>query len=139
MAYLLMFVVLRIPKIIAMKKLLFVSCSMLVLFACSKKITSSATTTPAPVADKSKSESMYVSDVRPIMEAKCGMCHFTDAPDFKSSLKDYNWVSSEINEILMRVQLDSSDHRFMPLEKKKDPLTAAEISTLKAFKEQLGK
>ena len=61
-------------------------------------------------------EVSYSSDIIPMLDAKCGSCHFSDEPPAGLDLSDYEQVSDSItsNKILNRVQLDLGDDDVMP-------------------------
>src|SRR3954465_13119181 len=94
----------QIYKTSIMKKIFFVSFSLLLFVACSKKVTST-TSTASSGNDAAKAEAMYNSDVKALLENKCTPCHFPDKGGNKASLDSYASASKHIDEILERVQL----------------------------------
>ena len=75
----------------------------------------------------------YASDVAPILQAHCTPCHFPDGGKMKF-LDTQTAVETNIDTILARVQLTPGTDGFMPFKSKKEPLTEAQIATLKAWK-----
>ncbi|MFT3907986.1 MAG: cytochrome c [Ferruginibacter sp.] len=129
-----------------MKKIFFVSFSVLTFIACSHKVISktsdSSSNGAAPAADKPKAadaNALYTSNVKSIFENKCTPCHFPAQGGNKPALDTYAAASSLINECLERVQLKPDERGYMPFRGKKEGLTAAEIDALKAWKAALGK
>jgi cytochrome c553 len=84
-------------------------------------------------ASSSKRIVAYDTDIAPIMETQCAPCHIPAKKGNKKPYDNLANVKADIDEILMRVQLDSTDKKFMP--KKKPKLDDATIATLKAWKE----
>lgn len=124
-----------------MKRILFASMAALIVLSCSHKVSGSASPGNAKSGDKPSADaaSMYASAIKPIIEAKCTPCHFPDQGGNKESLNDYAAVSNNITEIIQRVEKKPEERGFMPFRSKKEPLTAAEIASLKSFKTALGK
>lgn len=77
----------------------------------------------------------YQNDVAPLMELKCTPCHFPDKGK-KKYLDTYAAVKKNIDDILHRVQLPTTEKEFMPFKMKKDPLTEAEIKLMKDWVKQ---
>ena len=75
----------------------------------------------------------YSSEIASIMEAQCAPCHFPAKKGNKKPLDTYAAVKENIDEILVRIQLDSTDKKVMP--KMKPHLDAATIATIKNWKE----
>ncbi|MBS1743265.1 MAG: hypothetical protein JST81_09540 [Bacteroidetes bacterium] len=124
-----------------MKRIFLASMSALIVLSCSHKVSGSGASMNTKANDKPESDatSMYASAIKPIIEAKCTPCHFPDQGGNKESLNSYTAVSNNINEILLRVEKKPDERGFMPFRSKKEPLTAAEIASLKSFKAVLGK
>ena len=80
-----------------------------------------------------KSVAYYTSDIAPIMDKQCGPCHIPAQKGNKKPYDTYDKVKADIDAILFRVQLDSTDKRVMP--KMKPHLDAATIALLKKWKE----
>jgi hypothetical protein len=55
-------------------------------------------------------------DIHPMLDAKCGSCHFGNNPPADLDLSDYGQVSDSINsdKILELIQLEFSDDDVMP-------------------------
>lgn len=79
-----------------------------------------------------KSVVAYSSDIAPILEAQCAPCHFPGKGGNKKPYDNLANVKADIDEILVRIQLDSTDRKFMP--KKKPKLDAQTIATIKQWK-----
>ncbi len=73
----------------------------------------------------------YTADVAPLIDRSCSPCHFPERRGRKEPLDSYDHMKTELAEVLERVQLDESSLKFMPYEKKKQPLSEAEIELLK--------
>lgn len=54
------------------------------------------------------------ADVAPILMANCTPCHFPDKGGRKKALDTYTASSTEINDILRRIQLAPGTRGFMP-------------------------
>lgn len=76
----------------------------------------------------------YVSDVAPIIQARCTPCHFPETGK-KKFLDTHEAVSSTIDDILYRVQLPHDNPKFMPFKNKKEPLSDSLVMVLKVWKE----
>ena len=124
-----------------MKKIVFVSFAVFTFIACTHKaISTAATPAPAP-AEKPKADAnaMYTSNIKTIFEAKCTPCHFPAQGGNKAALDNYTSASSQIDDILVRVQLKPDDRGYMPFREKKEAVTAAEVASLKEWKLAMGK
>lgn len=123
-----------------MKKIILGSVALMTFLACSHKVTNSGSNSSAG-SDKPKADAnaMYTTDIKPIIEAKCTPCHFPDKGGNKAALDNFATVSNNITEVLERVQKKPDERGFMPFRSKKDPLTPAEIASLKAFQATVGK
>lgn len=74
----------------------------------------------------------YDADVAPIMMANCTPCHFPAKGGNKKVLDNYTSVSSQIDEVLRRIQLNPTDRGFMP--NKHPKLTDSTIAVFKQWK-----
>src|SRR4051812_47737203 len=120
-----------------MKKIFFISFALFVFIACSHKMSSSTSSSTAkPKAD---ANALYISDIKPVLEIKCSPCHFPDKGGFKASLASYDSASKYIVDMVRRVQLNPTDHDYMPFKGKRAPLTPTEIASFKAWQAALGK
>ena len=128
-------------KLTAMKKVFFVSFSVLTFIACSHKVISSTSSSSASSSEKPKADAnaMYTSTIKAILEAKCTPCHFPSQGGNKPAMDSYTAASSQIDEMLVRVQLKPDERGYMPFRGKKEGLTAAEIASLKEWKAAMGK
>ncbi|MEO8769042.1 MAG: hypothetical protein ABI402_03125 [Ferruginibacter sp.] len=124
-----------------MKKVIFVSFSVLTFIACSHKVISSTSASGSASTEKPKMDAtgLYNSNVKAILEAKCTPCHFPAQGGNKPAFDSYTSASSQIDEMLERVQLKPDERGYMPFKGKKEALTAAEIASLKEWKAALGK
>ena len=89
--------------------------------------------TTKQAAGKPKSVT-YTADVAPILADRCTPCHFPESGK-KKFLDTYAAVQTNIDDILMRVQLPKEDPKFMPFKSKKEPLSDSLIMVLKTWKE----
>ena len=91
----------------------------------SKKTAAAAAPPPKPII-------AYSSDIAGVMETKCAPCHFPAKNGNKKPLDTYASVKENIDDILVRIQLDSTHKDFMP--RKKPKLDEATIALLKEWK-----
>jgi len=75
----------------------------------------------------------YSSEVAPIIEAQCAPCHFPAKKGNKKPLDTYAALKENIDEVLVRIQLDSTNKKVMP--KMKPHLDEATIALIKNWKE----
>jgi hypothetical protein len=102
-------------------------CLMLQFCTASKSAASSKTEMPAKVVS-------YKMDVAPIMIDRCTPCHFPDGGK-KKFLDTYAAVSTNIDDIIHRVQLPHDSTEFMPFKSKKPPLSDSLVNVLRVWKE----
>ena len=76
----------------------------------------------------------YTADVAPIIADRCTPCHFPETGK-KKLLDTYTAVKTNIDDMLMRVQVPKDDPKFMPFKSKKEPLSDSLIMVLKTWKE----
>ena len=69
----------------------------------------------------------YQTHISPLVMANCSPCHFPGKGGNKKPLDTYRAVSSRIDKILRRIQLDLTDRKFMPLSQPKLSDTAIEM------------
>ena len=86
--------------------------------------------TTIAVAKTSENTVTYTKDIAPVMEQKCSPCHYPESGK-KKFLDTYKATKNNIDDILNRVQLPTTDKYFMPFKSKKEPLTEEEIKLLK--------
>lgn len=98
----------------------------------SKKVSTAASTEPAPSAPALTPAFTYEKDVAPILMASCSPCHFPETGKVKH-LDTYEATSKNIDDILRRVQLPVDHEGYMPLKSKKPALTEREIAILKRW------
>ena len=90
-----------------MKKVIFfsiVSASLFQFCHSSKKIA---------IAKSAHSPITYLGNVRPLMQDNCTPCHFPPK-GFKKALDTYPSASANIDEMIRRINLNSTDKGFMP-------------------------
>jgi cytochrome c553 len=90
--------------------------------------TKKATASAPPVVMKIN----YQANVASIVQANCTPCHFPDKGGNKKPLDSYASVSSQIDDLLRRVQLNPTDRGFMPNRHPK--LSDSTINVLKQWK-----
>lgn len=56
----------------------------------------------------------YEANVSPIIMTNCAPCHFPDKGGRKKPLNNYTAVSTQIEDVLRRIQLNPTDRGFMP-------------------------
>ncbi|HKK89063.1 MAG TPA: hypothetical protein VJ917_09450 [Saprospiraceae bacterium] len=71
----------------------------------------------------------YTEDIQFVIGKKCTPCHFPERGRVKF-LDTYQAVKNNADEILRRVQLDSTHEEFMPFKNKRPALTQEEIALL---------
>ena len=111
------------------KPLIIIACILAVgtLSYCgSSKKTASAPAAPA------KPSIAYTNDIAAVIDAKCAPCHFPAKNGNKKPLDTYAAIKTNIDDILVRIQLDSTNKDFMP--RKKPKLDDATINLLKEWK-----
>ena len=94
------------------------------------------TTTKKAAGDANKSAPTisYSKDIAPIMVERCSPCHFPGGK--KKFLDTHAAVSSQIDDILRRVQLPADSAGFMPFKSKKEPLSDSLIQVIALWKAQ---
>jgi len=114
-----------------MKKILVVGTIILVVIACSKKTVPSGETAKKETVQPADNvpKVSYTSNIRPLIESKCTPCHIPARGGFKTSFDNYAAAKSYINDMITRVQLSSTDPKYMPF--KKPPLSKTDIDVLK--------
>ena len=112
-----------------MRKPLIIVASILIVGTLSYCGSSKKTAASAPPA---KPVIAYSSDIAAVMETKCAPCHIPAKNGNKKPLDTYASVKTNIDDILVRVQLDSTHKDFMP--RKKPKLDDATIALLKEWK-----
>lgn len=114
-----------------MKKIyvtLFVAAAAIAFTYCSSTKTA-ATAESKPVAPK---KIVYQDNVAAIMETQCAPCHFPAKGGNKKPLDSYNGVSTQIDEVLRRIQLAPNERGFMPRQHAK--LSDSTINVIKQWK-----
>ena len=76
----------------------------------------------------------YTADVAPILADRCTPCHFPESGK-KKFLDTYVAAKTNIDDIIMRVELPATDPKFMPFKSKKEPLSDSLIAVLRVWKE----
>jgi mono/diheme cytochrome c family protein len=83
---------------------------------------------PAPV-----SKVNYQANIMSIVQANCAPCHFPDKGGRKKPLDTYAAVSSQIDDILRRVQMEPGQRGFMP-DRKPNKIAEADIKAFQQWK-----
>jgi hypothetical protein len=99
--------------------------------ACSQKTAPTAHTPPMADSEYDGPRVTYQADIVPLMQRSCSPCHYPEKSGRKEPLDNYAAVKDHALEILERVQLPQSSLKFMPYEKKKQPLSAEEVELFK--------
>jgi hypothetical protein len=115
-----------------MKNILFVAVLVLICAAFSQRMMNTA-----PVKKHIDPHAFYLSDIAPIMETKCAPCHIPAKGGFKTSFDNYDSAAKYIDAMLVRVQLDSMDPKYMPFRRKRAAVTDVELNAMKAWKDSL--
>jgi hypothetical protein len=94
------------------------------------------TTSKKAVGDNKMTEPKisYALDIAPILADRCAPCHFPGGK--KKFLDTYTAVSTQIDDILYRIQLPTDSSAFMPFKSKKPPLSDSLIQVIKLWKTQ---
>lgn len=75
----------------------------------------------------------YTGNIAPILQERCTPCHF---PGGRVKFLDtYGAVSSNIDDIIRRIELPRDSVGFMPFKAKKEPLSDSLIMVIKTWKE----
>lgn len=115
-----------------MKRILKSSLTLLAIVffvACSQK--TAPTASPEPKKEYDGPRVTYNDDIVPLMQRSCSPCHYPAKSGRKEPLDNYAAVKDHAAEILERVQLPETSLKFMPYEKKRQPLSAEEIELFK--------
>lgn len=102
-----------------------------IIVACSRKLNPEQTNITKPRKEITTNYKTMVSD---LISTKCTPCHLPTKGGFKTSLDNYDAVKKYISDIIVRVQLPSSEKNYMPF--KKPPLTKEEINLLIKWNEE---
>ncbi len=117
-----------------MFKSLFISTLLIAaVISCAPHISSSA----SPARVKPDAHAMYISDINPIIQAKCTPCHIPEKGGFKASFAGFDSAAKYINASVVRVQLKPEDPHFMPFRSKRPALTEQEINMFKTWQSAL--
>ena len=119
----------KFSKIYIVRKPLIIVAGILVVGTLSYCGSSKKTAASAPPA---KPVIAYTTDIAAVIDAKCSPCHIPAKNGNKKPLDTYASVKANIDDILVRVQLDSTHKNFMP--RKKPKLDDATIALLKEWK-----
>lgn len=105
------------------KNLLILTAAAITIFAaCTKK------------ASPGKTATTFVSDLTPLMQAKCSPCHIPTKGGKKADFENYASAKKYGPDMLTRVMLNPGDRGFMPF--KHDKLPAEEIAIIKNWVDQ---
>ena len=112
-----------------MRKISVIVLLMAMVIACSKKTSPSSST---PGETKSAKAVSFNTDVVTLIETKCTPCHVPSKGGFKTDLDNYDAAKRYIDDIITRIQLPSSDPKYMPF--KHQALRSDEIAVFKDWK-----
>ncbi|MEO5583071.1 MAG: hypothetical protein ABIR66_10280 [Saprospiraceae bacterium] len=96
---------------------------------------SSKKTTAMPKA-KAEPVVSWSNDVLPILKGSCTPCHFPETGK-KKLLDTYDAAKTNIDDIISRIQLPTTDDKFMPFKSKKPPLNDSLINVFVLWKKQM--
>lgn len=91
----------------------------------------------SPVKKAVDPAAMYLSDIKPLMETKCAPCHIPEKGGFKTSFANYDSAAKYIDAMIVRVQLDPSDPKYMPFRSKRPAVSPEELTVMKNWKAAL--
>ncbi len=120
-------------KLLNMKKVIIstIVLAVIIIASCTKKA-SPGKTAEADMPAKAPSVT-YTANVKALIQAKCTPCHIPANGGRKKSFDNYDSTKKYINDIVRRVQLETSVRGYMPF--KNLPLAADEIALLKKWQE----
>jgi uncharacterized membrane protein len=108
---------------------LFVVCAAIAFTYCSStKNATAAKTESKPVPKKTN----YQDNVTAILQTNCTPCHFPDKGGNKKALDTYTGASTQVDEVLRRIQLQPNERGFMPRQHPR--LLDSSINVIKAWK-----
>ena len=111
-----------------MKKVVLIFCMLIVFIV----LSFSPPMQHIPVATQKITVVTYNTDIALLIQANCSPCHFRAKGGKKKPLDSYARVSSQIDEILHRIQLPPASKKFMPTKLGKLPDTT--IALFKQWK-----
>ncbi len=82
----------------------------------------------------STTKSTYQDNLLPVIVANCSPCHIPSKGGNKTAFDNYANVSTHIDEMLNRIQLNPTDKGFMPF-KKTSRLSDSTIAVFKQWKD----
>lgn len=91
--------------------------------------------TNSPTATTASVTVFYEKDIKPIMVASCTPCHFPEQGK-KKMLDTYASTKENIEEIIKRLELPTTDEGFMPFRSKRPPLTADQVKLFQDWVKQ---
>lgn len=97
-------------------------------YCSSTKNAGTAKTETRPVPKKTN----YQDNVMAILQTQCTPCHFPDKGGNKKALDTYTAVSSQVDEVLRRIQLQPNERGFMP--RSHPRLSDSAINVIKTWK-----
>jgi hypothetical protein len=100
--------------------------SILFFAACSKKNAAGKTPKVAPTT--------FVTDITPLLQAKCAPCHLPSKGGRKANFENYEGAKKYSADMVARIQLNPTDRGFMPFKNSK--LSPEEIVVFKKWVEQ---
>lgn len=75
----------------------------------------------------------YQANIMSLVQTHCAPCHFPDKGGRKKPLDTYAAVSTQIDEVLRRIQMSPGQRGFMP-DRKPDKLQEADINAFVQWK-----
>lgn len=87
------------------------------------------------ITNKSVAIVTYTKSIAPLMERSCTPCHYPEEGK-KKMLNTFETVRDNIDDILTRVQLPTTEKKYMPFKSKKPAFTEEEITLLKKWVSQ---
>ena len=117
-----------------MKKLFFISTSVLIIIAisCAKKTVPGKTN--ETVITPPKATVTYASSIKTLIQTKCTPCHIPANGGFKTSFDNYDAARKYIDDMIRRIQLNPTDKDYMPFKFPK--LAEADVAVFKKWKEE---
>jgi cytochrome c553 len=105
---------------------------LVLLAAASTAMFTYCSSTKKATASTAPKKTNYQDNVMALVATHCAPCHFPDKGGNKKALDNYTAVSTNIDEILRRTQLNPGERGFMPQRKPK--LSDSTIAVLKQWK-----
>ncbi|MFI5185943.1 MAG: hypothetical protein ACHQF0_04425 [Chitinophagales bacterium] len=88
--------------------LLAIICTAVILFSNCHTPKKAMSSTPAPP------KVTYAAFVKSVVETNCSPCHIPSKAGNKKALDTYDNLKGSIDDVIRRIQLNPTDHDFMP-------------------------